>query len=33
VNEPNLDSYLKGADLKVYRSLTVMAHAAIRAQP
>jgi hypothetical protein len=30
-NEPNLDSYLKGADLKVYRSLTVMAHAAIRA--
>jgi len=30
-NEPNLDSYLKGADLKVYRSLTIMAHAAIRA--
>jgi hypothetical protein len=30
-NEPNLDIYLKGTDLRVYRSLTVMAHAAIRA--
>jgi hypothetical protein len=30
-NEPNLDVYLKDGDLKVYRSLTVMAHAAIRA--
>ena len=30
-NEPNLDVYLKGSDLRVYRSLTVMAHAAIRA--
>ena len=30
-NEPNLDSYLKGSDLRVYRSLVIMAHAAIRA--
>jgi len=30
-NEPNLDSYLQGTDLKVYRSLVIMAHAAIRA--
>ena len=30
-NEPNLDSYLQGSDLKVYRSLVIMAHAAIRA--
>jgi hypothetical protein len=30
-NEPNLDQYLKGADPKVYRSLVIMAHAAIRA--
>ena len=30
-NEPNLDSFLQGTDLKVYRSLVIMAHAAIRA--
>jgi hypothetical protein len=30
-NEPNLDQYLQGADPKVYRSLVIMAHAAIRA--
>ena len=30
-NEPNLDQYLKGADLTVYRSLVITAHAAIRA--
>jgi hypothetical protein len=30
-NEPNLDSFLKDSDLKVYRSLVIMAHAAIRA--
>jgi len=30
-NEPNLDVYLQASDLRVYRSLTVMAHAAIRA--
>jgi hypothetical protein len=30
-NEPNLDQYLHGADPKVYRSLVIMAHAAIRA--
>jgi Glycosyl hydrolase catalytic core len=30
-NEPNLDVYLKESDLRAYRSLTVMAHAAIRA--
>src|SRR5256885_598005 len=30
-NEPNLDVYLQGSDLRVYRTLTVMAHAAIRA--
>ena len=30
-NEPNLDVYLEGSDLRIYRTLTVMAHAAIRA--
>ncbi len=30
-NEPNLDEYLQGADPKVYRSLVIMARAAIRA--
>ena len=30
-NEPNLDIYLKGADLRVYQSLVVNARAAIRA--
>jgi hypothetical protein len=30
-NEPNLDVFLKGADLRTYRTLAVMAHAAIRA--
>ena len=30
-NEPNLDGYLKGSDPRVYRSLAVMAHAAVRA--
>jgi len=30
-NEPNLDVYLDEADLRTYRTLTVMAHAAIRA--
>src|SRR3954465_9390045 len=30
-NEPNLDQYLEGADLKVYRSLVITARAAIRA--
>jgi len=30
-NEPNLDVYLDGADLRTYRTLAVMAHAAIRA--
>jgi len=30
-NEPNLDAFLQGADLRTYRTLTVMAHAAIRA--
>ena len=30
-NEPNLDVYLEGSDLRTYRTLTVMAHAAIRA--
>ncbi|PYR42544.1 MAG: hypothetical protein DMF93_05560 [Acidobacteria bacterium] len=30
-NEPNLDVYLDGADLRTYRTLTVMARAAIRA--
>ena len=29
-NEPNLDGFMKGTDLRVYRSLVVMAHAAIR---
>ena len=29
-NEPNLDQYLQGTDPKVYRSLVIMAHAAIR---
>jgi hypothetical protein len=30
-NEPNLDQYLEGTDLKVYRSLVITARAAIRA--
>ena len=30
-NEPDLDSYLKGSDLRVYESLAVNAHAAVRA--
>ena len=30
-NEPNLDEYLQGADLRVYRSLVITARAAIRA--
>jgi polysaccharide biosynthesis protein PslG len=30
-NEPNLDQYLRGADLKVYRSLVITARAAILA--
>jgi hypothetical protein len=30
-NEPNIDVYLDGTDLRTYRTLTVMAHAAIRA--
>jgi hypothetical protein len=30
-NEPNLDEYLQGADPRVYRSLAIAAHAAIRA--
>ena len=30
-NEPNLDHYLQGSDLRTYRTLVVMAHAAIRA--
>src|SRR5437867_8025196 len=30
-NEPNLDGYLKGADLRVYRSLVIAARAAILA--
>src|SRR5204863_3982733 len=30
-NEPDLDRYLKGRDLRVYESLAVNAHAAIRA--
>src|SRR3954454_8250237 len=30
-NEPNLDEYLEGTDLKVYRSLAITARAAIRA--
>jgi len=30
-NEPNLNGYLKGSDPRVYRSLAVMAHAAVRA--
>lgn len=30
-NEPNLDEYLQGADPRVYRSLVIMARAAIRA--
>ena len=30
-NEPNLDQYLQGSDLRVYRSLVITARAAIRA--
>jgi hypothetical protein len=30
-NEPNLGAFLKGTDLKTYRSLVIMAHAAILA--
>lgn len=30
-NEPNLDVFLKGADLKAYRSLVISAHAAVKA--
>jgi hypothetical protein len=30
-NEPNIEFFLKGTDLRTYRSLAIMAHAAIRA--